>query len=109
MACALSAHLDCAAWVESLVQQGCGIPQDSLLPSGTGMSLVVLEQQRRKLTMCTCSHHERPLRPPAPAAAAGWVNANISFMRSNGYSISQRIPHVTVPSLVIWGRCVAAG
>lgn len=34
----------------------------------------------------------------------GWVNANIAFMRSGGYSISKRIPEVGAPTLVVWGR-----
>lgn len=34
----------------------------------------------------------------------GWSDANIAFMRSGGYSISSRIPEVTQPTLVLWGR-----
>ncbi|GAB4817877.1 hypothetical protein N2152v2_004923 [Parachlorella kessleri] len=34
----------------------------------------------------------------------GWMNANIAFMRSGGYSISGRISQVKVPTLVVWGR-----
>lgn len=36
--------------------------------------------------------------------AAGWEEANCAFMRSGGYAISQRIPEVQVPTLVVWGR-----
>lgn len=34
----------------------------------------------------------------------GWADANIAFMRSGGYAISGRIPDVTQPTLVLWGR-----
>lgn len=34
----------------------------------------------------------------------GWSDANIAFMSSGGYSISSRIPEVTQPTLVLWGR-----
>jgi pimeloyl-ACP methyl ester carboxylesterase len=35
---------------------------------------------------------------------SGWMEANIAFMRSGGYSVSHRIKEVTVPTLVLWGR-----
>jgi pimeloyl-ACP methyl ester carboxylesterase len=34
----------------------------------------------------------------------GWQDANVAFMRSGGYSISARIPHVQQEALVLWGR-----
>lgn len=34
----------------------------------------------------------------------GWADANIAFMRSGGYSISERISSVQQPTLVLWGR-----
>lgn len=34
----------------------------------------------------------------------GWQEANVAYMQSGGYSISQRLPEVQVPALVMWGR-----
>ncbi|KAF8068210.1 zinc finger CCCH domain-containing protein 56 [Scenedesmus sp. PABB004] len=36
--------------------------------------------------------------------APGWTDANVAFMRSGGYALSARIPEVTQPALVLWGR-----
>lgn len=34
----------------------------------------------------------------------GWVDAMVSFMQSGGFSPSGKVPLITVPSLVLWGR-----
>lgn len=34
----------------------------------------------------------------------GWVDANVAFMRSGGYSVSTRLSGVRCPVLVVWGR-----
>jgi pimeloyl-ACP methyl ester carboxylesterase len=34
----------------------------------------------------------------------GWTDANVSFMRSGGYSVSTRLSEVQVPTLVVWGK-----
>jgi len=34
----------------------------------------------------------------------GWTDANVAFMRSGGYAVSQRIGEVALPTLVVWGR-----
>jgi pimeloyl-ACP methyl ester carboxylesterase len=34
----------------------------------------------------------------------GWTDANVAFMRSGGYSLSQRLKDVACPALVVWGR-----
>uniref|UniRef100_A0A7R9VBF3 AB hydrolase-1 domain-containing protein n=1 Tax=Chlamydomonas euryale TaxID=1486919 RepID=A0A7R9VBF3_9CHLO len=34
----------------------------------------------------------------------GWMEANVAFMRSGGYSVSSRIKDVSVDTLVLWGR-----
>eukprot|EP00803_Ostreobium_quekettii_P008045 evm.model.scf_323EXC.5 EVM.evm.TU.scf_323EXC.5 scf_323EXC:35078-39980(-) len=34
----------------------------------------------------------------------GWSDANVSFMRSGGYSLSPRIKDVQQPTLILWGR-----
>lgn len=36
--------------------------------------------------------------------AAGWLEANVAFMRSGGYSLSQRIKDIQQETLVLWGR-----
>ena len=37
-------------------------------------------------------------------AMAGWTNANISFMRSGGYSVSESIKGLQQDTLVLWGE-----
>ncbi|GMH45055.1 hypothetical protein BSKO_13012 [Bryopsis sp. KO-2023] len=34
----------------------------------------------------------------------GWTEANMSFMRSGGYSLSERIKEIQQKTLIIWGR-----
>lgn len=34
----------------------------------------------------------------------GWLDANVAFMRSGGYSISSKISEIQTPTLVMWGR-----
>lgn len=34
----------------------------------------------------------------------GWTDANVQFMRSGGYAVSERISEVKLPTLVVWGR-----
>eukprot|EP00195_Chlamydomonas_chlamydogama_P015082 CAMPEP_0202910112 /NCGR_PEP_ID=MMETSP1392-20130828/51141_1 /ASSEMBLY_ACC=CAM_ASM_000868 /TAXON_ID=225041 /ORGANISM="Chlamydomonas chlamydogama, Strain SAG 11-48b" /LENGTH=330 /DNA_ID=CAMNT_0049600105 /DNA_START=131 /DNA_END=1123 /DNA_ORIENTATION=- len=34
----------------------------------------------------------------------GWLEANVAFMRSGGYSLSKRVKEVGVETLVLWGR-----
>lgn len=35
---------------------------------------------------------------------SNWMNASLSFMRSGGYSITDRISELQCPALVIWGK-----
>ena len=35
---------------------------------------------------------------------AGWLEANVAFMRSGGYSLSKRISGLRPDVLVLWGR-----
>jgi pimeloyl-ACP methyl ester carboxylesterase len=37
-------------------------------------------------------------------AMPGWTNANISFMRSGGYSVSDSIKGLQQDTLVLWGK-----
>lgn len=34
----------------------------------------------------------------------GWTEANVAFMQSGGYAVSNRIGDVSLPTLVVWGR-----
>ena len=34
----------------------------------------------------------------------GWTNANVAFMQSGGYAVSNLIKDVQLPTLVVWGR-----
>jgi pimeloyl-ACP methyl ester carboxylesterase len=36
--------------------------------------------------------------------SAGWLEANVAFMRSGGYSLSKRISELEPNVLVLWGR-----
>jgi len=35
---------------------------------------------------------------------AGWLEANVAFIRSGGYSLSKRISELRPDVLVLWGR-----
>ena len=34
----------------------------------------------------------------------GWMEASLAFIRSDGYSLSQEIAQIDVPTLILWGR-----
>jgi pimeloyl-ACP methyl ester carboxylesterase len=34
----------------------------------------------------------------------GWTDANVAFMQSGGYSVSNKLKDITLPCLVAWGR-----
>ena len=34
----------------------------------------------------------------------GWEGATLSYMKSGGFAVSKKVPEISAPTLVLWGR-----